>query len=61
MYLKINFRAYRNSHLRNATLLQGSTFAVEKETHPNPPCEGGNSGTADWIGDFFSSNFIINH
>ena len=37
MISKIIYRAYRNSHLRNVALLQGGTFAVEKETHPNPP------------------------
>ena len=37
MHLKIEFRAYLISHLRNAKVRPCRTFAIEKETHPNPP------------------------
>ena len=47
MHLKIKFRDYLISQLRNMRVLQSGKFAIEKETHPNPPCKGGNSGSAD--------------
>ena len=37
MHLKIKFRAYLISQLRNMRVLQSGNFAIEKETHPNPP------------------------
>ena len=46
--LKIIYRAYINSHLRNATLLQGCTFAVENKGSlpPRPPPKGGSLQTS---------------
>ena len=40
MHLKIKFRAYLISQLRNMRVLQSGTFAVEKASPPAPPEEG---------------------